>query len=77
MRENMQQLANNPTANQALTEAIQYIYIQFLELATSNPDNFVQIVETLSKSDNNTAVEWRNRIFDTALAVVEDNISEE
>ena len=77
MRQNMQQLANNPAANQALTEAIQYIYQQFLELATSNPDNFVQIVETLSKSDNNTAIEWRNRIFDTALADVEDNISEE
>ena len=73
----MQQLANTPAANQALTNAIQYIYQQFLELDTSNPDNFVQIVETLSKSDNATAIDWRNRIFDIALAVVEDNISEE
>jgi hypothetical protein len=77
MRENMQKLANNPTANQALSNAIQYIYQQFLQIATNSPDNFVQIIDTLSKSNNATAIEWRNKLFDTALAVVEENISEE
>ena len=77
MRQNMQKLANNPTANQALSNAIQYIYQQFLELAKNNPDNFVQIIDTLSKSNNAVAIEWRNKLFDTALAVFKEATSNE
>ena len=77
LRENMQQLANNPTANAGINAAIKYIYEQFLQLATNSPDNFIQIVDTISKSDNATAIEWRNKLFDTALAVFKEATSNE
>jgi hypothetical protein len=77
MRNNMQQLAANPTANNGITAAIDYIYKQFLALAQSKPDQFVTIVDKLSKSDDQVAVEWRNKLFDTTLNVVEEVTSNE
>ena len=77
MRMNMQKLAANPTANNGITAAIDYIYKQFLGLAQSNAEQFVTIVDKLSKSDDQVAVEWRNKLFDRALNVVQEVSSNE